>query len=46
MWITVYNLQVLPVRLLIVAVPLSLLEVLVAGIIIRKLSKGKVEVNR
>ena len=46
MWITIYNLQVLPVRLLIVAVPLSLLEVLVAGIIIQKLSKEKGTINR
>jgi len=36
MWITIYNLQVLPVTLLIFAIPLSLLEVYVAGIIIRK----------
>jgi hypothetical protein len=37
MWLVVYNLQVLPLRLLIFAVPLSLLEVAVAGLIIRKL---------
>jgi len=38
MWIALYNLQVLPLRLLIVAVPLSLLEVAVAGLLIKKFS--------
>lgn len=41
MWITIYNLQVLPLKLLIAAVPLSLLEVFVAGIIIKKVLKPK-----
>ena len=36
MWIALYNLQVLPLGLLIVAVPLSLLEVAVAGLLIKK----------
>lgn len=39
MWIVIYKLQVLPLRLLIFAVPLSLLEVLVAALIIRTLAK-------
>jgi len=39
MWITIYNLQVLPLKLLFPAVPLSLLEVLIAGIIIRRILK-------
>ena len=38
MWITIYNLQVLPVTLLLFAVPLSLLEVAVAELIINKVS--------
>ena len=38
MWITVFNLQVLPLGLLIFAVPLSLIEVVVAGVIIKKLT--------
>lgn len=38
MWITIFNLQVLPLLLLIAAVPLSILEVLVAGWIIKTLS--------
>ena len=38
MWITVYNLQVLPLMLLLIAVPLSLLEVVVAELIINKSS--------
>lgn len=38
MWITGFNLQVLPVSLLIFAVPLSILEVLIAGWIIQKLT--------
>lgn len=36
MWVTVYNLQVLPLRLLIFAVPLSLFEVWLAAVIIRQ----------
>ena len=36
MWITLYNLQVLPMGLLMFAVPLSLIEVAVAGVIIEK----------
>ena len=36
MWITIYNLQVLPLMLLLAAVPLSLLEVVVAELIINK----------
>lgn len=41
MWITIYNLQVLPLELLLFAVPLSLVEIFVAGIIIRKIRKEK-----
>lgn len=37
MWITIYNLQVLPLTLLLAAVPLSLVEVAVAELIINKL---------
>ncbi len=36
MWITVYNLGVLPLKLLFAAVPLSLLEAAVAAWIVRK----------
>ncbi|MEI6731425.1 MAG: hypothetical protein WCK90_01960 [archaeon] len=36
MWLTMYNLQVLPLMLLLFAVPLSLIEVLVAAWIIEK----------
>jgi len=36
MWITIYNLQVLPLMLLLAAVPLSLLEVVIAELIIKK----------
>jgi hypothetical protein len=39
MWITIYNLQVLPLGLLYFAIPLSLLEVFIAGIIIKKFIK-------
>jgi hypothetical protein len=39
MWITTYNLQVLPLGLLIFAIPLSLFEVFLAMVIIRQLSK-------
>lgn len=35
MWIVAYNLQVLPLKLLFVAIPLSLLEITVAQIIIK-----------
>lgn len=38
MWIAVFNLQVLPLPLLIFAVPLSVLEVAVAEYIIRKIT--------
>lgn len=37
MWITVYNLQVLPLKILIFAIPLSLIEIFIALIIIKKL---------
>lgn len=36
MWLTVYNLQVLPLALLIFAVPLSLVEVAIAALIIAR----------
>lgn len=36
MWITIFNLQVLPLQILIFALPLSLIEVVVATLIIRK----------
>lgn len=36
MWITVFNLQVLPLGLLIIAIPLSMIEVIVAILIIQK----------
>jgi hypothetical protein len=36
MWITIYNLQVLPLMLLLPAVPLSILEVIIAQVIINK----------
>lgn len=39
MWVVIYNLQVLPIRLLLFAIPLSLLEVFVATWIIGKLSQ-------
>ena len=39
MWITIYNLQVLPLRLLLAAVPLSLAEVAIAGVILKKMEK-------
>ncbi|MCB1058628.1 MAG: hypothetical protein KDB65_00220 [Calditrichaeota bacterium] len=38
MWFVLYNLQVLPTGLLVFAVPLSLLEVLVAAWIVRKVA--------
>ena len=37
MWITVYNLQTLPLKLLIFAIPLSVLEIFIAGLIITRL---------
>jgi hypothetical protein len=40
MWFTLYNLQTLPLPLLLFAIPLSFLEVFVAGVIIKKLSKS------
>jgi hypothetical protein len=40
MWITIFNLQVLPPKLLWPAVPLSLIEVAVAGAIIQKIRKS------
>lgn len=36
MRITIYNLQTLPVSLLIFAVPLSIIEIIIAGLIIKK----------
>ena len=36
MWLTLFNLQVLPLQLLIVAIPFSLVEILVAGFIQRR----------
>jgi hypothetical protein len=41
MWITTYNLQVLPLGLLLFAIPLSLFEVYVAGRIIKYFTRGK-----
>jgi len=38
MWIIIYNLQVLPLMLLVFAVPLSLIEVFVASVIIKKIT--------
>jgi hypothetical protein len=38
MWIVAWNLNVLPVDILFIAVPLSLLEAFVASVIIKKLS--------
>lgn len=37
MWITVFNLQVLPLKLLFFAIPLSLLEIFIAIVIIKKI---------
>lgn len=37
MWIALYNLQVLPLNLLLFAIPLSIIEVAVAGLIIEKM---------
>jgi len=41
MWIVIWNLSVLPVGLLIFAVPLSLLEAFIAGYIIKTFTKGE-----
>jgi len=41
MWISLYNLQVFPLIMLCFAIPLSLLEVSVAAIIIRKVNYKK-----
>jgi hypothetical protein len=35
-----FNLQVLPIKLLIFAIPLSLAEVIIAGIIIKKIEQN------
>lgn len=37
MWITLYNLQVLPLKILLPAIPLSFLEIMVAEIMIQKI---------
>ncbi len=39
MWITMYNLQTLPLALLLFAIPLSFLEVLIAAVLIKKILK-------
>ena len=41
MWIVVYNLQTLPLKLLWAAIPLSIVEVYVAGLIIKKITFNK-----
>lgn len=38
MWVVVWNMGVLPIKLLLIAVPLSLLEVFVASLIIRQMN--------
>ena len=38
MWIVIFNLQVLPLEILIFAVPLSIVEIIVAQMIIRKMN--------
>lgn len=38
MWITIYNLQVLPLELLFFAVPLSFLEIVIAVLLIKKIN--------
>jgi O-antigen/teichoic acid export membrane protein len=43
MWIVIFNLQVLPLLLLLVAIPLSLIEIFVAVIIIRELQKRAIK---
>lgn len=42
MWITAFNLQVLPLRLIIFAVPLSLIEISIASLIINGMVKPKI----
>jgi hypothetical protein len=39
MWITMYNLQTLPLALLLFAIPLSLLEVVISIVLIKKILK-------
>lgn len=39
MWLTIYNLQVLPLQILLFAIPLSLLEIAVAILIVKKITK-------
>ena len=41
MWITLFNLQVLPMRLLLFAIPLSALEVLLAQLILEGVGRSK-----
>ncbi len=41
MWITVFNLQVLPLGILVCAVPLSLLEIGIAELIISRVSRHR-----
>lgn len=43
MWITAHNLQVLPVRLLYIAIPLSLLEIFIAIVIIKRVLNEKIK---
>jgi hypothetical protein len=43
MWLVTWNLEVLPVGILRVAVPFSLLEVLIASLIVRKLQPRQSE---
>ena len=38
MWIIIYNLQVMPLKLLMFAIPLSIFEVVIAEVIIKKLT--------
>ncbi len=39
MWITLYNLQILPLSILVIAIPLSIIEVLFAGFILKTINK-------
>lgn len=41
MWLVIWNMAVLPLKLLIFAIPLSFIEVFVASLILIKLGKGK-----
>jgi hypothetical protein len=41
MWITTFNLQVFPLRILVFAVPLSLIEVVIATFIIKMITKNQ-----